>query len=189
MTLSGQLAGVITHAQATGAMRNLFGLDSDTVDSRFTGVPGAPGIAIGQAVVLQPPANLDSVPDREAEDVTVELMVFDRALSAVREDITRIGQRLPASLPREERALFDAYLHMLDDAALGNDVRKMIRRGHWAQGALRRVILEHVRQFEQMEDSYLRERGSDVRELGQRVLAYLQAVSYTHLTLPTILLV
>ena len=176
VTLSAQLAGVIAHAQATGAMRTLFDADTDTRNSRYVGVPGAPGIAIGRVVVLHPPADLDSVPDRDAEDVTVELMVFDRALRAVREDIAQIGERLPDSLPAEERALFDAYLHMLDDAALGDDVRQVIRKGHWAQGALRRVIVDHVRRFEEMEDSYLRERGSDVRELGERVLAYLQDI-------------
>ncbi len=176
VTLSAQLAGVIAHAQATGAMRSLFEKDADTRNSRYVGVPGSPGIAIGRVVVLHPPADLDSVPDRDAEDVTLELMVFDRALTAVREDIARIGERLPDSLPVEERALFEAYLHMLDDAALGDEVRKVIRKGHWAQGALRRVIVDHVRRFEEMEDSYLRERGSDVRELGQRVLAYLQDI-------------
>ena len=184
ITLSAQLAGVIAHAEATGAMRHLSGLDNDSQDNRYAGVPGAPGIAIGTVVVLHPPANLDSVPDREAEDVNVELQVFDRALGAVREDITRIGQRLPASLPREERALFDAYLHMLDDTALGGDVRQMIKRGHWAQGALRRVIVDHVRRFEEMEDSYLRERGSDVRELGARVLAYLQDIRQKKVLFP-----
>ena len=50
----------------------------------------------------------------------------------------------------------------------------MIRNGQWAQGALRQVIMEHVRTFERMEDSYLSERGADVKELGQRVLAYMQ---------------
>ena len=187
ITLSAQLAGVIAHAQATGAIRDLFegaAQDHDGSDSRYIGVPGAPGVVLGQAVVVQPPADLESVPDREADDVTVELMVFDRALSAVREDITRIGQRLPDNLPREERALFDAYLHMLDDAALGNDVRALIRRGQWAQGALRRVIVAHVQRFEEMEDSYLRERGSDVRELGQRVLAYLQDIRRKKLHFP-----
>ena len=174
VTLSAQLAGAIAHAEATGSMRGLFGLDEEVSDSRFRGVPGAPGIALGQVVVVQPPANLDAVPDRQAEDVTVELMVFDRAIEAVRADIKRIGEQLPESIPAEERALFDAYLHMLDDAAIGDDVRAVIRRGQWAQGALRRVIVDHVRRFEQMEDSYLRERGADVRELGQRVLAYLQ---------------
>jgi phosphotransferase system enzyme I (PtsP) len=65
---------------------------------------------------------------------------------------------------------------MLDDSAIAGDVRARIRRGQWAQGALRQVIMEHVRNFERMEDSYLSERGADVKELGQRVLAYLQDI-------------
>ncbi len=103
-------------------------------------------------------------------------MVIDRAINAVRDDIRRISEQFAQSLPPEELALFDAYLHMLDDNALAGDIRDRINRGQWAQGALKQVIREHVRRFEAMEDSYLRERGADVRDLGMRVLAYLQDI-------------
>jgi phosphotransferase system enzyme I (PtsP) len=142
----------------------------------FRGIAGAPGIAIGSAVVMQPPASLEGVPEREAEDVTTELMMLDRAINAVRDDIRRIGEEYAQSLPREELALFDAYLHMLDDNALAGDMRERVRRGLWSQGALKQVIREHVRRFEAMEDPYLRERGADVKDLGLRVLAYLQDI-------------
>jgi phosphotransferase system enzyme I (PtsP) len=176
VTLSAQLAGVVAHAEATGDIKHLGKEDGDRQDAKFSGVPGAPGICIGTIVVVHPSANLDKVPDRQAEDLTVELMVFERAITAVRDDIRELGDQLSHSLPKEELALFDAYLHMLDDAALAGDVRERIRAGQWAQGALRQVIAEHVRAFETMEDSYLRERATDVKELGQRVLAYLQDV-------------
>ncbi len=174
VTLSAQLAGMVAHAEATGDIAHLNDGDADRQDTRFVGVAGAPGICVGTTLVIHPTANLDKVPDRVAEDVTVELMVFDRAITAVRDDIRAIGEQLSASLPPEELALFDAYLHMLDDTAIAGDVRARIREGQWAQGALRQIITEHVRAFERMEDSYLRERGTDVKELGQRVLAYLQ---------------
>lgn len=176
ITLSAQLAGVVAHAEATGDIEHLGEVDDERQDSCFVGVPGAPGIVFGTAVVMHPSASLDNVPDRDADDVMVELLVFDRAIEAVRSDISDIGQQLAQSLPPEELALFDAYLHMLDDAAIAGDVRKQIREGQWAQGALRQVILDHVRNFERMSDSYLRERAADVRELGQRVLAYLQDI-------------
>jgi phosphotransferase system enzyme I (PtsP) len=180
VTLSAQLATVMAHAEATGAIQKIFdaltGKVTDASDVMFRGIAGAPGIAIGSAVVMQPPASLEGVPEREAEDVTTELMVLDRAINAVREDIRRIGQEFAQSLPREELALFDAYLHMLDDNALAGDMRERVRRGMWAQGALKQVIREHVRRFEAMEDPYLRERGADVKDLGLRVLAYLQDI-------------
>lgn len=180
VTLSAQLATVMAHAEATGEIQRLFdaqtGKVSEVRDVMFRGVAGAPGIAIGNAVVMQPPASLEGVPEREAEDVTTELMVLDRAINAVRADIRRIGEEFAQSLPREELALFDAYLHMLDDNALAGDMRDRVRRGIWAQGALKQVIREHVRRFEAMEDPYLRERGADVKDLGLRVLAYLQDI-------------
>ena len=176
VTLSAQLAGVVAHAEATGEIARLSDGAREYKDARFVGVPGSPGIVIGTAVVMLPTANLEGVPDREAEETMIELMVFDRAITAVREDIQHIGEQLSQSLPPEELALFDAYLHMLDDVAIAGEVRKRIREGQWAQGALKQVIMEHVRDFERIEDSYLRERAADVRELGQRVLAYLQDI-------------
>jgi len=180
VTLSAQLATVMAHAEATGDIQKLFDAQSGRVskasDVMFRGIAGAPGIAIGSAVVMQPPASLEGVPERQAEDVTTELMVLDRAINAVRDDIRRISEEFSQSLPREELALFDAYLHMLDDNALAGDIRDRVRRGIWAQGALKQVIREHVRRFEAMEDPYLRERGADVKDLGLRVLAYLQDI-------------
>jgi phosphotransferase system enzyme I (PtsP) len=179
VTLSAQLAGVIAHAEATrgagGPVTPPGGpVGIDRPDARFVGVPGASGVAIGTAVVMFPPANLDAVPDREAEDISVELTLFERAIHAVRRDIEHLGDKLSESLNPQERMLFDAYLHMLDDRALGGEIRRRIGTGQWAQGALRQVIMEHVSHFELMEDSYLRERASDVKELGQRVLSWLQ---------------
>ena len=174
VTLSAQLAAVVAHAEASGDIRELSERLTGPQDTRFTGIAGSPGIGIGTAVVMHPGAKLEGVPDKEAEDVTVELALFDRAIAQVRGDIHDVGRKLEATLAPEERALFDAYLHMLDDDALAEEVRERIRRGQWAQGALRQVILEHTRAFERMEDSYLRERAADVRELGQRVLAYLR---------------
>lgn len=179
VTLSAQLAGAIAHAEATGAIQDLRTGDegSHWHDAKFDGVAGAPGVAIGTAVVLGPPALLDAVPDRQCNDIMVELLLFERAIEAVRTEIRDLGAKLSGSLGPEERALFDAYLHMLDDNAIAGEVNRLIRDGHWAQGALRRVINEHLTHFELLEDSYLRERANDVRGLGERVLAHLQDVS------------
>ncbi len=176
VTLAAQLATVVSHAEAVGdsALPEISAPAKQ--DSCFIGVPGAPGIAIGTAVVMHPVANLDTVPERQTDNVVVELLLLDRALNAVREDITNIIEQFSGSLPKQELALFDAYLHMLDENALAGDIRAEVRLGQWAQGALKKVILEHVSRFELMEDPYLRERGADVKDLGLRLLAYLQDI-------------
>ena len=180
VTLSAQLATVIAHAEATGDTDNLFhgGLEPalERADAMFRGVGGTPGVCLGTAVVVHQEASLEAVSEKTVEDVTMELQVFDRAVQSVREDISRIIEEFSASLPPEELALFDVYLHMLDDNALSGDIRDRIRKGSWAQGALKQVLHEHVRRFEEMEDAYLRERGADIKDLGLRVLAYLQDI-------------
>ena len=55
----------------------------------------------------------------------------------------------------------------------GGEVTEVIKTGQWAQGALRQVVGEHVNRFELMDDDFMRERASDVKDLGRRLLAYL----------------
>lgn len=174
ITLSAQLAGVIAHAKATGAILDVVELDEKAPSASFDGLPGAPGIAIGTACVCFPQADLNTVPERRADDIDHEKKQFRSALIATRKEIRSLSRKLKDRLPKEELALFDAYLHMLDDNAIGGEVIRKIKEGYWSQTALRKVIDKHVETFEVMEDSYLKERASDVRDLGQRVLANLQ---------------
>ena len=61
ITLSAQLAGVIAHARATGSLA-LTGSVQAVPASRFQGKAGAPGVAIGTAIVIYPEAELHTVP-------------------------------------------------------------------------------------------------------------------------------
>ncbi|OED42681.1 phosphoenolpyruvate--protein phosphotransferase [Endozoicomonas sp. (ex Bugula neritina AB1)] len=173
VTMSAQLAGVIAHAEATGSL-NVAADSKKTKIVRFQGSAGSTGVAIGEAVVIVPPADLNGILDRENKDVAKELALLNQALESVREDLKATSAKLADRLPAEEQALFDVYLRMLDDQALGQEIRNFIQEGQWAQGALRQVIDQHVSNFEIMEDAYLRERASDVRDLGRRILSYLQ---------------
>ncbi len=174
VTMSAQLAGVIAHAEATGSIRGLGRQGKGIQEARFVGVPGSPGAAVGTAVVMLPPADLDVVPDKVVTDIKAELGLFQNALEGVRGDMRTLSAKLATQLRPEERALFDVYLMMLDDASLGSEVTNIIKTGQWAQGALRNVVAEHVARFELMDDAYLRERASDIKDLGRRLLAYLQ---------------
>jgi phosphotransferase system enzyme I (PtsP) len=184
VTMSAQLAGVIAHAEATGSIRGLGKQGKGFQEAKFIGVPGSPGVAVGTAVVVLPPADLDVVPDKSVDDIDAELKLFSNALEGVRSDMRNLSERMVSQLRPEERALFDVYLMMLEDAALGNEVVKVIKTGQWAQGALRHVVSEHVNRFELMDDAYLRERAADVKDLGRRLLAYLQQARQQALVYP-----
>lgn len=180
MTLCAQLSGVIAHAHAVGNIDVFRKPSNGATYKTFQGVPGSGGIALGRAIVLYPPADLASVPDREAEDISDELQLLDQAVSSVRTEIQQLDEKMQDSLMSEERALFSVFLRMLDENALPAEIKELIRAGNWAQGAVRRVIDKHITLFAQMEDDYLRERVSDLKDLGRRILASLQEADSSH---------
>ncbi|WP_323846621.1 phosphoenolpyruvate--protein phosphotransferase [Microbulbifer magnicolonia] len=171
VTLSAQLAGVIAHAEATGALAVI---GQQRREAKFTGIAASPGVAIGRVHIVAPQANLATVPYSCCMDVEAELELFHEALTSAREEIREVGERLKDDLNREERALFDAYVAMLDDSSLAVEVCDRIRQQVSAPRAWAEVMLEHVRRFEAMSDSYFRDRAADVRDLGARVLMHLR---------------
>lgn len=174
VTISAQLSAVIAHAHASGVLFEQLDPHNGQA-AMYDGVAGAPGAAIGRAIVLFPETDLASVPDRETTDISGEIAQLDEALVRVRQEIRDLAERAKQALGADEQALFDVYMRMLDRNALPAEVVAKVREGHWAQGALRMVVEAHVRSFELMDDPYLRERAADVRDLGRRVLAQLQS--------------
>ena len=175
ITVSAQLAGLIAHAELAGVIRESATVPEDAEGgARLSGVAACSGIGIGIAAWVSPHADLQTVPSRDSSDRRAELKAFREALASVRSDIQQVAENLEEGLGPEDRALFGVYLSILDDSALGGEVAALIKAGEWAQGALSQVMLRHIRHFERMEHSYLRERAVDVRDLGTRVLGYLQ---------------
>ena len=174
VTLSAQLSGIIAHTEV--ARGNEY-IQQNSSDVRFKGVAGSPGIAIGTAVVFSPQADLDSVAYQKCDDIDEELKFFFTSLITVRGDIKALGDQLKDRLSTEEQGLFEAYLAMLDDASLAREVTDHIKTGVVAPYAWSKVILQHSQTFASMHDPYLRERAADVRDLGRRVLGYLQQSS------------
>ncbi len=173
-TLAAQLAGAITHAQASGELTEILG--SPDAPIRFLqGRPGATGVAIGTVVVVYPMADLAAVPDRDTEDPEQDINRFRAAVARVEEDLRRLQSRLGEGLPAEDRALFDALLLMLGGDTLVSQTIEHIRQGEWVQTALHHTIERHAQVFERMDDVYLRERSSDIRDLGRRILMRLQS--------------
>lgn len=172
MTLASQLAGAITFARTSGELARL---QHDGIPQRFLpGLAASPGIGIGVAVVVYPSADLDAVPDRRAEDYATEAADFRRAVQDVISDLDRFAARTQANLSTGDMALFDAWRLMLESDTLIDGTLSRIRAGNWAPGALRDTITEHAKVFDDMDDAYLRERASDVRDLGRSILMHLQ---------------
>lgn len=187
VTISAQLAGVIAHAEVTGSVAHLAYAEELQVAPRPTlikGIASASGIAMGTGFVVYPLTELDEIPDRMIKNIPAEIRRFQRASRKAVSEIRQLGKRLKSHLPPEEQALFEAYEQILSSDSIGDEVIEEIKTGCWAQGALKKVIQKHIRIFESMEDEYLRERSTDLKDLSLRVLTHLQKIKTTQILYP-----
>jgi len=174
VTLAAQLAGAISHAERIGELLKL----NKDVSQSFTmkGLSGSPGFAVGKAQIVFPPANLDAVPDNTISENEIEsnIEAFFSAVKNVEQEFLLLSKKMEGAISNEELALFDVFGLMLKSDLLINSIENRIKAGQWAQGALRETIAEHVKQFNSMDDTYLRERAVDIKDLGRRLLMHLQ---------------
>lgn len=154
------------------------------VSRTFRGAPGAPGVALGVAIVIYPSVDLTQVPFRKVRNVAREVDRFAVAVTETRAEIQVIAEKMAGELQEDTLGLFDAYLLMLDEGAIPKEVVQRIKKGQWAQGALKQTIDEHLARFDLMEDAYLRERANDLRELGNRMLSHLEKRNRRRLHFP-----
>jgi len=172
-TIAAQLAGAIAHAEVSGGIEGL--QRPHTLEAlALKGLPGAPGVAIGRAVVLQKHMDIDSVPDRSVGDPVAEKKRFLQAVKTVKLQVREMVENMGKALPTADSALFDAYLMMLESHSLIQPILDGIDAGNWAPAALRNTANEHIRIFREMEDPYLRERAEDIRDLSRRLLQALE---------------
>lgn len=183
VTLAAQLAGLLAFVRASSAVRS-----TASQIQYVEGIAGSPGVAIGLGVVVYSAVELETVPDRGSEDPQAEEMAFRAAVVEVIDEFQRLGSNTQAIILDENRALFEAYAMIAGSDMLVDPTVQRIRAGNWPPGALRETIQEHMRQFEAMDDPYIRDRARDIRAIGQRILAQLQrkeklAVNYPENTI------
>ena len=136
------------------------------------GIPVSPGIAIGKALLLhsQESFNVPAHPIRD-EDVSKEIARFEDALTRTRAQILGIRKNIAKQIGRENSDIFNAHLMILEDRTLIEDVIALIKgRMVNAEYAFAAVIQKYFEAFQQIDDDYLRERISDIKDVGRRVL-------------------
>ena len=139
------------------------------------GVTVSRGIAIGRAVPVVS-SRLDVAHYFiEPGQVQAETRRLRAARDAVVEELQRLQQDMPKDAPPELAALLDVHLMLLQDETMGAGVRQFIaERLYNAEWALTTQMEIISRQFDEMEDPYLRERGADMEQVVERVLRQLK---------------
>jgi len=143
------------------------------------------GIAIGRAVVVA--ASRVEVRHYfiDANQVEAELDRARKARAAVVDELQRLVSDLPEDAPGELAALLEVHLMLLQDEVLAAGVRHWVaERLYNAEWALMTQLEQISRQFDEMEDPYLRERKTDLEQVADRVLRQMRGQATSPVAAP-----
>jgi len=183
VTLAAQLASALANAE----VKNLFTQEDESPGvKQLLGIAGAPGIALSQIIVCQPKAELSTQALQKVSHAQKNKQIkrFERAVNKTLADFEQLSRKLSSIITDDNLAIFDVYIQLLEQADIRQEVLEKINQGWQAESALKLVIEHYVIQFEAIDDSYLKERASDIRDLGNRLLLNLQQQQTEKLTLP-----
>ncbi|MDZ7592912.1 MAG: phosphoenolpyruvate--protein phosphotransferase [Rubrivivax sp.] len=135
------------------------------------GTPVSRGVAIGRAVLVASSRVDVAHYFVGADRIEPEIERLRNARNAVAVELAALKNELPPEAPHELAALLDVHLMLLHDESLIGATKAWISDRHYnAEWALSAQLEVLARQFDDMEDAYLRERKADVEQVVERLL-------------------
>ena len=152
---------------------------------RLTGLAASPGFGQGKAFVLEPRMDLSAIKERKARSPRREIERFRGAVERGIEQINVVKKRMNQLISKEENAIFDVYRLILEDPAIIQQIESQIlKEGYTAGYAVRVVFERYLQSISNIDDNYLRERTTDVKDAAQRLLENLSGASGQQYDIP-----
>jgi phosphotransferase system enzyme I (PtsI) len=147
-----------------------------SVSIQVFGLPVSRGVAIGRAVLVASSRVDVAHYFIDPALVDAEVQRLRHARDMVVQELTALKEEVPEDAHAELVALLDVHLMLLQDETLSEAVRQWIVERHYnAEWALSTQLEVVARQFDEMEDEYLRDRKADLEQVVERVIAALEA--------------
>ncbi len=159
---------------------------------RLQGIAVSPGVAIGEALVIDTEGF--RIPRRfvARELVQDELERLNKAIAAAGAEIERNRDAVSRELGDQYAAIFDAHLQMLRDPKLWGELESMIRDRHYSpEYAVSRTLRRYAKVFQNVQHSRLADRAGDIFDIEKRLLRHLlgrRREGLSRLTSPAVIL-
>jgi len=146
------------------------------------GIPAAPGITIGRAYPLYDEKVVVTRKRIKERLVAEEISRFKKALAKTRFEILAIHKRIAGEMGVEKARIFGAHLMVLEDEVLISEVIAKLRTDRLAvEYVFWEVLKKYLRVLSKSDDEYLRDRVSDINDVGKRILKNLLGTEHRSL--------
>jgi phosphoenolpyruvate-protein phosphotransferase (PTS system enzyme I) len=147
-------------------------LDSSRAGEKLLrGIPASPGVCRGKALVLDEENHAIPAHTVSEAEMPAELQRLERALVLTRQQILEVQRKVGQAMGAEDAGIFDAHLLVLEDQTLIDEVTRLMTATNVnVEQAFHQVSEKYAATLEAIDDDYLRERASDMRDVTSRVL-------------------
>lgn len=138
---------------------------------RLTGIGASEGISLGNALIYtEDKIDLEKIKNSSLS-VEAELIKLEEGIKKTKVQLLAIRERVKEKLGEDKAAIFDAHIELLEDEDLQEGIRERITsEGLSAAYSINEGIEETCLILSQLDDAYLRERVTDLRDIGKRLI-------------------
>lgn len=141
----------------------------------FEGLGVSAGVAIGPAYVLEPESYGGEGIDLASDEIEEEIERFEKALDLAREEVRLLGKQVAEKIDRQQAAIFDAHLLMLEDPQIVDSTVARIRsKRQNAESVLWEITRDLGDQMKALGDPYFAERNHDLFDISRRIIKFLR---------------
>ncbi len=138
---------------------------------QLKGIAAAGGISIGPAYKLGKEEFVILAEPIAWEDIPAQIQLFEEALIKTRREIIELQKTISSEMGQEEAQIFDAHLLVLEDRMLIEEVISRLKKEQLNVAYIfSEVLKKYISVFSKIEDEYLKERASDINDVGKRIL-------------------
>ncbi|WP_348666470.1 phosphoenolpyruvate-protein phosphotransferase PtsI [Arsenophonus symbiont of Ornithomya chloropus] len=135
------------------------------------GISVSPGIAFGKALILKEELIVGNQKKITDTQINNEINRFITGRKQAVEQLKNIKKIAKKKIGEEKAEIFEGHIMLLEDEELEQEILALIQKEHkTADAATQKVIEEQAIALEELNDAYLKERATDVRDIGTRLL-------------------
>ncbi len=135
----------------------------------ISGIPASPGVTFGKALLLQEDEIILNTQSLSDDQVEAEVQRFFEARDKSAHQLGIIKKKALDTFGEEKEAIFEGHIMLLEDEELEEEILALIKNDKmYADNAIHTVIEEQASALESLDDEYLKERATDIRDIGSR---------------------
>ncbi len=156
--------------------------ESSKKESVYRGIAVSPGVVRGHVYVYRPQEVAVEKRTIREEDLAGEFARLEQAVIKTRQQLIEIPQHIGKEMGNDRPGIFDAHLLVLDDPMLMEQVFKRLKAEKLnVEFILQEVCEQYVQALSKVEDTFMRERAADMRDVGRRILRNLVGAEHDEL--------